>query len=55
MGSVTSCGENLITVAWPSTMSGVEDGTEVSLTVTRVEDGMEYVSMPRTAVVVSAA
>ena len=55
VGSVTSCGENLITVAWPSAMSGVEDGTEVTLTVTRTEDDMEYISMPKTAVVVSAA
>ena len=55
VGSVTSCGENLITVAWPSAMSGIEDGTEVSLTVTRVEDEMEYVSMPKTATIVSAA
>ena len=35
--SVTSYGENLITVAWLGAMSGVEDGTEVSLTVTSVE------------------
>ena len=55
VGSVTSCGENLITVAWPGAMSGVADGTEVTLTVTRVEDEMEYVSMPKTATIVSAA
>ena len=55
VGSVTSCGENLIAVAWPSAMSDVADGTEVSLTVTRVEDEMEYVSMPKTATIVSAA
>ena len=35
--------------------SVTKDGTEVSLTVTRVEDGMEYVSMPKTATIVSAA
>ena len=55
VGSVTSCGENLITVAWPGAMSGVADGTEVTLTVTRTEDEMEYVSMPKTATIVSAA
>ena len=55
VGSVTSCGENLIAVAWPDAMSGVADGTEVTLTVTRVEDEMEYVSMPKTATIVSAA
>ena len=49
VSSVTSCGENLITVAWPDAMSGVADGTEVSLTVTRTEGEMEYVSMPKTA------
>ena len=52
---MTSCGENLIAVAWPDAMSGVADGTEVSLTVTRTEDEMEYVSMPKTATIVSAA
>jgi len=55
VGSVTSCGENLIAVAWPGAMSGVADGTEVSLTVTRTEGEMEYVSMPKTATIVSAA
>ena len=55
VGTVMSCGENLITVAWPSAMSDVPDGTEVTLTVTRTEDDMEYVSMPKTATVISAA
>ena len=54
-GSVTGCGENLITVAWPGELSGVEDGTEVTLTVTRVEGETECVSLPKTATVVSAA
>ena len=52
---MTSCGENLIAVAWPSAMSDVADGTEVALTVTRTEGEMEYISMPKTATVVSAA
>jgi len=55
VGTISSCGENLITVAWPSAMSDVPDGTEVTLTVTRTEDDMEYVSMPKTATVISAA
>ena len=53
--TVTSCGENLITVAWPDGLSGVADGTEVSLTVTRTDGDMEYVSMPKTATIVSAS
>ena len=48
-------GCDLLAVAWPGAMSGVADGTEVALTVTRVEDEMEYVSMPKTATIVSAA
>ena len=51
---MTGCGENLITVAWPGELSGVEDGTEVTLTVTRVEGETECVSLPKTATVVSA-
>ena len=54
-GTVESCGENLVAVAWPEALSGVEGGTEVSLTVTRAEGDREYVSMPRTATVVEAA
>jgi len=55
VGTVTSCGENLITVAWPDGLSGVADGTEVSLTVTRTDGDMEYVSMPKAATIVSAS
>ncbi len=55
VATVTYCGENLIAVAWPDGLSGVEDGTEVTLTVTRTDGDMEYVSTPKTATIVSAA
>ena len=52
-GTVTSCGENLVAVAWPDGLSGVAAGTEVQLTVTRTEGEATYVSTPKSATIVT--
>ena len=49
--TVTSCGENLVTVAWPAALDDVPSGTSISLTVTRTEGEMEYVSLPKSATI----
>ena len=53
-GTVTSCGENLIAVAWPEGLSGVEPGTEVQLTVTRTDGDATYASAPKSATIVNS-
>ena len=55
VGTISSCGENLITVAFPEGLSGVADGTEVAVTVTKSVDGREYTSNTKTATIVSAS
>ena len=50
--TVTGCGENLISVAWPDELSALPDGTEVSIVVIRTSGSATYVSTPRSAIVV---
>ena len=50
--TVTGCGENLISVAWPDELSVLPDGTEVSIVVIRTSGSATYVSTPRSAIVV---
>ena len=44
--TVTGCGENLISVAWPDELSVLPDGTEVSIVVIRPSGSATYVSTP---------
>ena len=50
--TVTGCGENLISIAWPDELSALSDGTEVSIVVIRTSGSATYVSTPRSAIVV---
>ena len=54
-GAATSVGPNRIAVAFPEGLSGVADGTEVAVTVTKSVDGREYTSNTKTATIVSAS
>ena len=50
-GTVSAASDSLVTVAWPSALDGVADGTELTLTVTRTVDGEDYTSPASKAVV----
>ncbi|MBQ4385793.1 MAG: hypothetical protein II823_07745 [Kiritimatiellae bacterium] len=54
-GIATSVGPNRIAVAFPEGLSGVADGTEVAVSVTKSVDGGEYTSNTKTATIVAAA
>ena len=48
---ITSCGENLLAIAWPEELSAVGNGTEASFVVTRVEGDSTYISTPKSVTI----
>ncbi len=53
-GDVSAATANLVTVAWPAALDALDDGTAVTLTVTRTSGGASADSNTHTATVVSA-
>lgn len=53
-GAVSHVGPNRVEVAWPSALADVPAGTEISCTVVKTVDGVDYPSNAKSATLVSA-